>query len=244
MGLKLVLDSLDGVDEATQKLYTKSEDGKFRLQVDDLEDTGALKRAKEHEKKARQEAEARAKKAEDDIAEMRRKAEEEQENGFKSKGDIEALEKSWTAKFEKLRQDHEAEKKVLTSSLNKLLVDNVATSLAAKISTAPDVILPHIKARLKPELTDGVAVTKVIGVDGSPSALTLDELADEFRSNSAFAPIIIGSKGSGGGGHGDGKEKGSKGVGDLPKTYSECKTPEQKAAWLRANEKVPAESTG
>ena len=36
--------------------------------------------------------------------------------------------------------------------------------------------------------------TVVIGQDGKPSALTIDELKAEFASNPAFAPVIPGSK--------------------------------------------------
>jgi hypothetical protein len=39
----------------------------------------------------------------------------------------------------------------------------------------------------------------VLGPDGKPSAATLDELKAEFVANEAFAPIIAGSKASGGG---------------------------------------------
>jgi len=237
MGLKLVLDSLDGVDEATQKLYTKKDD-KFHLLVDDLEDTGALKRAKDHEKERARKAEERSRTLEEELNSFKSKQQKEEEEGHKKKGDVDALEKSWQGKLDKQKSEYENQLGVMTGSLNKLLVDNVATQIAARISTAPDVILPHVKARLKPEFTDVVAVTKVVNADGSPSALTLDELADEFRSSPSFAAIIIGSKGTGGGGHGDGKDKG-KGGGDLPKTMAECKNPQQKADWLRANNRVP-----
>ena len=42
----------------------------------------------------------------------------------------------------------------------------------------------------------------VIGQDGKPSALTIDELKAEFTSNPAFAPVIAGSKATGGGASG------------------------------------------
>ena len=60
MALKLTLDSLDGVDEAIKSLYVE-QDGKFKLAVDGLEDTSGLKSALEKERKARRDAEQRAK---------------------------------------------------------------------------------------------------------------------------------------------------------------------------------------
>jgi len=62
-----------------------------------------------------------------------------------------------------------------------------------------NVLLPHIRSRLAVDYVDGNPITRVLGPDGKPSAATLDELKAEFVANEAFAPIIAGSKASGGG---------------------------------------------
>ena len=62
--------------------------------------------------------------------------------------------------------------------------------------------MPHIRARLSVDIRDGQPQTVVIGQDGKPSALTLDELKAEFASNQAFAPVIASSRASGGGASG------------------------------------------
>ena len=64
MALKLLLDSLDGVPEAQQALYTKSDDGKFKLDVDGIpppEDTKGLKTALERERDAVKDLKAKLK---------------------------------------------------------------------------------------------------------------------------------------------------------------------------------------
>ena len=68
MALKLTLDSLDGLDDGVKSLYAEK-DGKYRLDVEGIEDTSGLKSALEKERTARRELEKRAKAAlsEDDM---------------------------------------------------------------------------------------------------------------------------------------------------------------------------------
>lgn len=64
MGLKVLVDSIDAVDEKYRDLYVKGDDGKFRLDAD-IEDVSGLKGALEKERKAAREAEAKRKELED-----------------------------------------------------------------------------------------------------------------------------------------------------------------------------------
>lgn len=66
MVLKVVVDSLDGVDAKHHDLYVKSDDGKFRLDAE-IEDVSGLKGALEKERKAARDAEAKRKELEDRI---------------------------------------------------------------------------------------------------------------------------------------------------------------------------------
>lgn len=68
MALKRILENLDGLTAEVAAEYTQGADGKFVLNVDGLEDTGALKRALDAERaknKTLPAAEQRAKEAED-----------------------------------------------------------------------------------------------------------------------------------------------------------------------------------
>lgn len=184
-----------------QKEYKADEKGEnFILDLTDYEDPAALKRAKDHEKTARKAAEDALKAKETELAALI----EERDGMLKGtvkKDDLDKLETSYKKKL----ADKEAEltKQIggLTSNLTTILVDNEAIRIASEISNAPQVILPHIKARLKADFVDGKAVTKVLDKDGNPSASTLEDLRKEFVDNKDFAPIITGSKGSGGGDH-------------------------------------------
>lgn len=77
------------------------------------------------------------------------------------------------------------------------MATNIANELALQGSAS--VLLPHVRNRLTVDYVDGAPITRVLGPDGKPSAATLDELKAELATNEAFAPIIAGSKASGGG---------------------------------------------
>lgn len=202
--LKAKLESLDGLDESLHSFYKAQDDGTFSLQVDGLEDTTALKNAKTHEKEARKAAEARAKAAEEKASEMEERLEALETDGSRKRGDVESLEKSWKAKLEKREAELQTQIEASNGQINNLLVDNVATQLAAELAVegSSGILLPHIKGRLGVEERDGKFVTVIKDAEGNASALTLDELKDEFVNNKAFAPVIVGSKASGSGASG------------------------------------------
>lgn len=150
----------------------------------------AEKKASDHKRK---EAEEAARKAAEEAA---RKA-----------GDVGALEKSWQEKLATTQAEKDAEITRLNSSLTNVLVDNVATTIANELALqgSANVLLPHVRSRLAVDYVDGVPMTRVLGPDGKPSAATIDELKSEFAANTAFAPIIAGSKASGSGASGAGR---------------------------------------
>lgn len=144
-----------------------------------------LKKAKDDllaEKKAVEEAKlALAKEAEDKALEAAR-----------AKGDIKTLEESWKQKqAESDERYNSLLKQNETSAIN-----GAAAKLAAELGgESADLLEPHLKARLRYE--DGKV--KVVDADGSLTVSTISDLATEFKSNPAFAKVIVGSKASGGG---------------------------------------------
>lgn len=183
-----------------QSEYKKQDDGSYILDIEGAEDTGALKRAKDHEKEQRKEAEKKAKEAQEALEEAQAELEKLQNAGKSGDDKVAAAEKAWKTKLEKRERELQAQVDAANAALKSMAVDAVATGMAAELAgDSAEILLPHITRRLTVEIVDGKAVTKVLGTDGQPSALTPEELKKEILSNDKFAPIIVASKASGGG---------------------------------------------
>ncbi|MEM1189936.1 MAG: hypothetical protein AAGI72_15495 [Pseudomonadota bacterium] len=215
--LKLEIDSLEGVEESQRALYKEQEGGGFRLEVEGIEDTGALKRAKDHEKKQRQEAEDRARGLQEKLDAIDKDNKEAKDKNARDKGDVEALEKSWQEKLTNRETELNGKIESLEGSLRTVLVDGKAEALAAELAIdgSAAALLPHIKARLATDMRDGQMTTVVLDKEGKPSALTVDELKKEIAGEKAFAPLIAGSKASGSGASGAGRGGGAASTGNL-----------------------------
>lgn len=212
MALQYQIDSLDGVDESVQALYTEK-DGKFVLGIEGLpqpEDVSGLKSKVEELLNEKKEA---AKKQKDAEEAARIAAEEAARKG----GDVEALENSWKEKLTKREQELQEQIDGLTGSVTSMTVDSVALQMASELAVegSAKVLLPHIKARLAAEQKDGKYVTAVRDAEGKPSASTLDDLKQEISSDPAFAHVIVGSKATGGGANGGGKGGGGATAGNF-----------------------------
>jgi chromosome segregation ATPase len=202
--LKMQLDNLDGLDESLHGFY-EEQDGKFVLNLDGYEDPAALKRAKDHEKEARKKAEKELKDLRQEFEDLKAELENNSDDKARKKGDVAALEQSYKDKIEKLKTDHQKELEARDSQISKLLVDNVAETMAADLSDAPELLSDIIRKRLKAENGE----TRVLDANGELSATTVDELREEFRANKKYAAIIRGSQANGGGSGGGGKGGGA-----------------------------------
>ncbi|PWK42219.1 hypothetical protein [Pseudomonas sp. OV226] len=205
MGLKYQLDTLDGLDDSVKSLYTEKE-GKFVLGIEGLpqpEDVSGLK-SKVQELLDEKKAADKARKDAEDQARLER-----EENARKS-GNVEELEKSWSEKYNRREAELngmlEQERGTLSTQIRDLTVGRTATDIASALAIpgSAKALLPHIERRLSVEQRDGKPVVVVLDQQGKLSAATLDELKAEFANDVAFAPLIAGSKASGGGAGGAG----------------------------------------
>ncbi|MCK9234934.1 MAG: hypothetical protein M0P09_01305 [Acholeplasmataceae bacterium] len=197
MALKKILDSIDGLPEDVAKEY-KEKDGKFILDIegDDSESTIAhLTQKKSIAEEHRTKAEKRLGELQEELDNLRR--------GAIPKDDLTALEKSWQEKLDKAVEEGGTTAKRLKGQLNKVLIEDTAARIASELSQVPSLLAPTIAKRLAIEEVEGGDIkVRVKDAAGKPSALTLDELKTEIRSIEEYAPILIGSKGSGGGANG------------------------------------------
>lgn len=237
MALKRKLTAEEHADlPADVKKEYKKVGAEFVLDVDGDEDTGALKRAKDR-------ATADAKKLKEERDALQAQLDETTDGDARKAGDIAKLEKGWQKKIDDQKAAYEATIAKKDGFIRQTLVDNVARDVAHKISTAPGLMLPHIKSRLTADLSGDEPATKVLGPDGKPSNLSIDDLQKEFVANKDFSSIIVASKATGGGAA-KGLAKPSSGTpatGEKPPAFSEMK-PTDLAASLK--ERVEATRTG
>lgn len=190
MALTRVLKTLDGLAADVAKEY-KEVDGQFVLDItgDDLQ---PLINAKNHVKEELATTKTKLAKAEQDLLDIRK--------GVIPKEDLEAIENSYKQKLTDAETAKTASEKTLTKRLNQATIKAQAQAIAASMSDAPHLMLPYIERRLSVEFDDNdTAIIRVKGADGKASALTLDDLKKELVANPELAPIIRGSKGTGGG---------------------------------------------
>ncbi len=214
-----------------QEEYNKDEEsGEYTLKVEGGEDTGALKRAKDHEKKRRKEAEEKIRDLEEKVTEVQSQLEDARENGATAK------ERQLQKELDKVTKELGEQNQSLSSQLDSILLDGVADKLAAELSDSPKVLRPHILSRLTVDMEDGKRVTRIKDAEGEVSAMTLDELKSEFESSDEFASIIRGSNASGSGAHGGDGGKGGNGSPQKPE-FSKA-SPKEIAEYLKSQKEA------
>lgn len=194
--LKFQLDSLEGLEPAVAAMY-EEKDGKFVLKVEGIpqpEDTSGLKakveellREKKDEKTRREQAEEAARIAAEEAA--------------RKNGDTEALDRSWNEKHTKALTEKDQTLTALQAQVHALTVGATAARLAGELAVqgSSAVLQRLIEPRLSMELRDGKPVVVVLDNDGRPTALTPEEFKNEIISDAALAPLVAGSKATGGG---------------------------------------------
>lgn len=239
MKYKLTKAQYDELSDDIKKEYAESDGGEYTLNIEGGEDTGALKRAKDHEKERRKQAEDKARDLESQLNSTKEELQTLQESKGDGDKDVAKLESKWKKKLEDREKELSTQTQTLEKELNTLLVDNVADRLAADLSDSPSVLRPHIKERLTVERVDGKAVTRIKDADGELSPMTLDELKSEFESNNDFASVVRGSKGSGSGAGGGQGGNGGQGSGGEKPDFAKASTKEV-ADYLKSQKEAGA----
>lgn len=196
MTLKYQLDSLEGLEPAVAAMY-EEKDGKFVLKIEGIpqpEDTTGLRnkveellREKKDEKARREQAEEAARIAAEEAA--------------RKNGDTEALDRSWNEKYTKALSEKDQTLTALQAQVHALTVGATAARLAGELAVqgSSAVLQRLIEPRLSMDMRDGKPVVVVLDNEGRPTALTPDELKNEIISDAALAPLVAGSKATGGG---------------------------------------------
>ncbi len=192
----------------------------------DAAEAKALREENELFKRKHAEAEKHRKEQEKTAAENARKA-------AAAAGDIEALEKSWGEKFTARETELSGEVTTYRGMVEELTAGATANSICTKIAMegCADGLMPHVRARLKSEIVDGKAVTRILDKDGRVSAMTPDDLMKELKAVPYLAPLIVGSKAGGAGTPGGQGNSGSK---SISRADFEKLSPHERAAKMAA----------
>lgn len=190
--LNFKVDSLSGIDESLHSLY-EQKDGAYFLKVSGVVPEDALLAEKKEQQRLAQEAEA----------EKLRIEREALEEAARQKGDWQALEDSYKAKLAEKETEFSSQAETLRKQVYKLTVGDQALKLASEISKshAIGIMTPFIEQRLTLDENNNV---RVLDLQGKPSAMTIDDLKQEFKVNAMFQDIVVANNSSGGGATGGG----------------------------------------
>ena len=237
MPLKAILDSLEGVPEALHEHYTKTDDGKFRLDAEGVEDVTGLKSALDKERQERKAAKEKHESYKDvDLEEyqtLKKEATDRKEKKLLDSGKVEELIVERTAR---MKADYDKQVSTLheqlqtqTSQLEALLVDNVLTAAANKAGVETSALEDVLRrGREIYKVADGQALPLnndqvIIGKDGK-SPMGMDEWLGELASS---APHLFKTSSGGGASHSP-----KPGSGGAPARKRSDMTPEQKAKYI------------
>lgn len=129
------------------------------------------------------------------------KAAAEAEAAAKKSGNVEALEASWQAKYDTLKQERDASDAEKTGVITDLTAGATATSIAAEMALkgSESVLAQLIRPQIGVEIQDGKSMVRILDKTGKPTAATVDDFKKELAGNAALKPLLAGSQGSGGG---------------------------------------------
>ena len=201
------VESLEGVDEKFHELY-EQKDGAYFLKVSGVvpeSDIDGLKASRDALLAEKKEQQRLAQEAEAEKLRIEREALEE---AARQKGDWQALEDSYKAKLAEKENEFTSQAETLRKQVYKLTVGDQALKLASEISKshAIGIMAPFIEQRLTLDENNNV---RVLDLQGKPSAMTIDDLKQEFKVNAMFQDIVVANNSSGGGATGGGNGGGA-----------------------------------
>lgn len=191
MKFKISKAEWDALSDEQKALYNAKGDS-YQMKIDGLPDVEGMQA--KLDKLLDEAKQAKAAKAE-----AEQKAAADADAAARAKGDVEALDKSWSDKLAAANQTAEALKQKYHGQISKLLVENEAAALSARLfGKKAGLLQHHVTARLALEENEnGEFKTRVLDANGKPSASSIDDLYKEFAGNETFKDEIVTTKAAG-----------------------------------------------
>lgn len=209
MALKQTLDTLEGVPEALHPEYMKGEDGKFHLNVEGLPEMAtALKAANKEAAERRKALEALKGVDPEEYQRLKTEAEERAATDAAAKG-------QWDKLKEQMAEKHKADLLAKDTALGKYkaqleknLIDAQAVAAIAAEKGVPELLLPHVKGRVRVSEVDGEFRFEILDKNGSPMIADASgtpagfaDLVKSMKADPIYGRAFEGSGASGGGAH-------------------------------------------
>jgi hypothetical protein len=225
MALQFTVEKIDTIPEPLRAQYVKTDDGKYRLDLDGYEDPVGLKSALDKERTAARDAVAQAKawkslgKTPEDIQALLAAQEQAERDKLTKAGEWDKLRGQMTEQHQQELTKREETAKALRVKLERHLVDGAAATAIAAANPSKggvELLLPHVKARVKVIDENGDFVVRVVDAAGNPRVngkgefLSIADLVGEMRQSEVFAPAFLAPPASGGGAHQSAPQAGSK----------------------------------
>lgn len=226
MPVSYAVDSLEGIDESLKSFYVEK-DGKFVLDVEGTDNltreavSTATRRANkeaETERLKRKELEAKVSKwealgkSDEEIAELIARTSESESKDAEKKGDVERIKQQMldlhTKELKKRDTAIESANNLAAAMRQQLenhLIDANATAAIAANKGVPELLLPHVRKRVKVVEEDGSFKVQVLEPNGEPAyngkgePLSISEMVEGMRSSDIFGRAFesSGAMGSG-----------------------------------------------
>lgn len=207
MALKAILDSIETLPADLKAHYTKGDDGKFYLAVEEsngwaFENVAGLRKALSEERESRKQYEKAIKQFEgiDDAAAAREALEKLRAGSLKSSADLDAYKKTLEEKVGKDLTAAQQRVQAYEAQLKDLRFGTVARDAIIKAKGKPSLLLPILERRVRWDADgNGQLQMQIVGDDGKPlvsakpgsaDPMGLDEYVDLLRKNADFAPAF------------------------------------------------------
>lgn len=239
MTLKATIDSLDGLNEHVAALYTQGDDGKYRVVIEGGDDLTKLKGALEKEREARRALEKAQSEGGSKLAEAEKRFQESEDARLTAEGKTQELAakqvERMKADFDKqllAKDEFVSQQTKRAQAFERQVYENNVRKAAEKAgvhhSAIEDVVL---RAQTTFKLGDDGSLfagdedgSPVYGKDGK-TPLTVDEWLDGTRETAPhWFPAQSGSGTRGGG------------SGSVSKSYADCKTDDERVAFLKTTQ--------
>lgn len=210
MALQFTVDSLDTIPETQRSLY-KADGEKFRLDLDGYEDPAGLKSALtkvSHESAERRKALEGWKalgKTPEEIQDLLAAQAQADRDKLTKAGEWDKLRGQMTEQHQAELTKREEALKGMRGQLEKHLVDAAGVAAIAAAKGSSELLLPHVKSRVKVIEEGGEFAVRVVDAAGNPRVngsgefLSINDLVSEMRQNEVFAPAFMAPSASGGG---------------------------------------------